>query len=155
MSKLRGGAFLRGRHAFRITDDGIPRSIRGSRRCTPVHLAMTVGGAENVSSGLAPLDVMLGGGLPRASTTLFMGPSGVGKTTMGLHFLARSGEAEPGLLFGFYETPARLDVKTAGVCLPLGALIERVKSRCSGSPRPVACLTPTATCCWRPSAVEA
>ena len=51
--------------------------------------------------------IMLGGGLPEASTTMVMGPSGTGKTTLGLTFLAKSSEAEPGLLFGFYETPQK------------------------------------------------
>jgi circadian clock protein KaiC len=53
-----------------------------------------------------------------------MGPSGTGKTTLGLQFLAKCSEAEPGLLFGFYETPTRLDAKIAGVCQPLRSLID-------------------------------
>ena len=61
-----------------------------------------------MSSGVDRLDTMLGGGLPTASTTMVMGPSGVGKTTLGLQFLSQCSEAEPGLLFGFYETPARI-----------------------------------------------
>jgi circadian clock protein KaiC len=67
---------------------------------------------------------MLGGGLPEASTTMVMGPSGTGKTTLGLNFLARSSGAEPGLLFGFYETPKRIDAKVAGVCPALRDLID-------------------------------
>ena len=67
---------------------------------------------------------MLGGGLPEASTTMVMGPSGIGKTTLGLQFLSQCSEAEPGLLFGFYETPARIDAKIAGVCPPLRGLID-------------------------------
>ena len=35
-------------------------------------------------SGVDQLDIMLGGGLPEASTTMIMGPSGTGKTTLGL-----------------------------------------------------------------------
>ena len=76
-----------------------------------------------VPSGVDRLDAMLGGGLPAASTTMVMGPSGVGKTTLGLQFLSRCGEGEPGLLFGFYETPARLRVKADRVCRPLGVLL--------------------------------
>ena len=52
------------------------------------------GGVERTSSGIERLDIMLGGGLPVASTTMVMGPSGAGKTTMGLHFLACSTEAD-------------------------------------------------------------
>jgi circadian clock protein KaiC len=48
----------------------------------------------------------------------------VGKTTLGLQFLAGCSDAAPGLLFGFYETPARVLAKVDGVCRPLRGLIE-------------------------------
>ena len=67
---------------------------------------------------------MLGGGVPIASTTMVMGPSGAGKTTVGLHFLTQSTPAEPGLMFGFYETPARLMAKVDDICKPLRALVD-------------------------------
>lgn len=121
--KLRGSGYLRGRHAFRITDDGLvvyPRiEALYARPSRPDR-----GDEEKVSSGVERLDAMLGGGLPAASTTLIMGPSGTGKTTLGLQFLAQCSEVEPGLLFGFYETPARLLVKADEVCRPLRGLIE-------------------------------
>jgi len=50
---------------------------------------------------------------------MVMGPSGTGKTTLGLHFLGGCSATEPGLLFGFYETPARINAKIAGLGLPL------------------------------------
>ena len=121
--KLRGSAFLRGRHAFKITSDGIvvhPRIeallARPSRS--------DQGGIGRVWSGVDQLDVMLGGGLPAASTSMIMGPSGTGKTTLGLQFLSRCTETEPGLLFGFYETPARLDAKVVQVCPSLRGLLD-------------------------------
>lgn len=123
VAKFRGSAFLRGRHAFKITNDGIivhPRIealLARPSRTDP-------GISGRVSSGTGQLDVMLGDGLPGSSTTMVMGPSGIGKTTLGLRFLARCSEAEPGLLFGFYETPARIDAKIAEVCTPLRGLID-------------------------------
>ena len=121
--KFRGSAFLRGRHAFKITSDGIvvhPRiEALLARPSRP-----DAGIPGKVSCGIDQLDVMIGGGLPASSTTMIMGPSGTGKTTLGLQFLAKCSEAEPGLLFGFYETPARLDAKIAGVCQPLRGLID-------------------------------
>jgi circadian clock protein KaiC len=121
--KLRGSAYLRGRHAFTITDDGLavyPRiEARLARPTRP-----DPGGTETVSSGMERLDTILGGGLPAASTTMVMGPSGIGKTTLGLHFLATCSVAAPGLLFGFYETPPRIDAKVNAVCQPLRQLID-------------------------------
>ena len=66
---------------------------------------------------------MLGGGLPAASMAALMGPSGTGKTTLGLHFLSGSSASEPGLLFGCYEPPERLRLKaeTMGLSLPWSA----------------------------------
>jgi circadian clock protein KaiC len=121
--KLRGSSYLRGRHAFRITGDGLvvhPRIeallARPSR--------LDPGAAGTVPSGVDRLDAMLGGGLPAASTTMVMGPSGMGKTTLGLQFLSRCGAGEPGLLFGFYETPTRIHAKAAAVCRPLLGLLD-------------------------------
>lgn len=121
--KLRGTSYLRGRHAFRITDDGLvvyPRIEASLAR--PSRLEPEATGT--VPSGVDRLDAMMGGGVPAASTTMVMGPSGVGKTTLGLQFLSQCSPEEPGLLFGFYETPARLHVKVDRVCPPLSGLLD-------------------------------
>lgn len=123
VTKFRGGSHMRGKHAFEITDYGLvvyPRiEALLSRPSRPDH-----SGTERVSSGVEQLDAMLGGGLPAASTTMVMGPSGVGKTTLGLQFLSRCSEAEPGLLLGFYETVPRIAAKASGVCPPLRGLLD-------------------------------
>lgn len=121
--KFRGSGFLRGRHAYKITDRGfvvhprIEALLAHPTRQDP-------GGTERTSSGVAELDRMLGSGLPVASTTMVMGPSGSGKTSLGLHFLAQPSRTEPGLMFGFYETPTRLDAKINQICKPLRPLID-------------------------------
>ena len=119
VQKIRGTGFLEGEHAFHITRDGItvfPRLealfARPSRLDPPPQ--------ARLSSGVASLDAMLGGGLPAATMTALVGPSGAGKTTLGLHFLSASSAGEPGLLFGSYESPERLRLKakTMGFDLP-------------------------------------
>lgn len=114
---------MRGRHAFAITDDGLvvyPRiEMLLAEPSRPDE-----SGAERVASGVGQLDMMLGGGFPAGSTTMLMGPSGVGKTTLGLQFLSQCSDAEPGLLFGFYETPARIKAKASEVCQPLRELLD-------------------------------
>ena len=110
VQKLRGSAFLEGEHAFRITREGVvvfPRIeavfATPSQRDPPPR--------ARLPTGIASLDTMLGGGFPAATMTALVGPSGAGKTTLGLQFLSASSAAEPGLLFGCYETPERLQVK--------------------------------------------
>jgi circadian clock protein KaiC len=66
-----------------------------------------------VSTGVASLDAMFGGGIPAWTVTALVGPSGAGKTTLGLQFLSVSNAAEPGLLFGCDETPERLRLRAA------------------------------------------
>lgn len=110
VTKFRGSGFLRGRHSYQIDELGItvfPRieALYAHPSRTAVRLA------ERVGTGIAHLDGILGGGLPAASTTMLVGPSGAGKTTTGLQFLALSSAAEPGLMFGFYETEDRLRLK--------------------------------------------
>ena len=106
VKKLRGSDYLPGRHSFRITQDGLvvyPR-IEAALHFSTVPDKTWSG---KLSTGIAALDVLIGGGLPEATVLGLLGPSGIGKTTVGLHFISHASVAEPGLFFGFYETPPR------------------------------------------------
>jgi circadian clock protein KaiC len=124
VNKLRGSDYLSGRHGLRITDQGLvvyPRIEAAFRRTTyPDHAP-----AGRLSTGIEGLDAMLGGGVPEGTITGLLGPAGIGKTTLGLHFLGQSGAAEPGLLFGFYETPPRLLQQAERLGLDLGGAVRR------------------------------
>jgi circadian clock protein KaiC len=64
---------------------------------------------QRASTGVRELDTMLRGGVLRGTTSVALGFSGSGKTTLGLHFLNAGAElGEPGILFGFYESPERI-----------------------------------------------
>ena len=104
--KLRGSPFLSGEHAYRISTSGIdvfPRLADHQDR-SPYELS-----GERVATGVPALDKMLGEGYWEGSSTMICGPSGVGKTLMGMHFIlqgARTGQ--PGILATFQETPGQL-----------------------------------------------
>jgi circadian clock protein KaiC len=104
--KLRGSRYLEGAHAFRITDSGLdiyPRLV--SPRIPEGYEPAS----ERISTGVKGLDAMLDGGVWRGTTTLLAGPSGAGKTTIGLQFAlegARQGEST--LYMNFQENPSQL-----------------------------------------------
>ncbi|HEV2643678.1 MAG TPA: ATPase domain-containing protein, partial [Candidatus Elarobacter sp.] len=55
-------------------------------------------------------DEMIGGGVWRGSTTLLVGPTGSGKSTMGLQFaLEANRRNEPALFVNFQENPAQVE----------------------------------------------
>ena len=61
-------------------------------------------------TGIAGLDEMTGGGLPRGRTTLLAGGSGSGKTILALQFLVNGATRynEPGIFVAFEEAPSRI-----------------------------------------------
>ncbi len=86
--KLRGTAVTEGFHDFIIA--------RGGLTVFPKLDAEGTGAARPswpVASGLAELDALLGGGLTWGTTTLFIGPAGVGKSTVAAQYLC--GAANP------------------------------------------------------------
>jgi circadian clock protein KaiC len=123
VTKIRGSAYLRGKHSYKITDDGVlvyPRTEAVLAEPT----AEDSPGAERTTSGIVELDVILHGGLPKSSTTMLLGPPGVGKTTFGLQYLSACNTNEPGLMLGFYERPTRIMAKALQICRPLLDLFE-------------------------------
>lgn len=121
VQKFRGSSYLAGRHVFEITHEAIvvyPRTEAVLDRPAIVAAAPTA----MESLALPALDEMLGGGLPVGSTTMLLGGPGSGKTLLGLTFLAAGArENQPGLHFGFYETPPVLINKADRVGLDLGS----------------------------------
>ena len=118
--KLRGSRYMEGAHAFRITSAGLdvyPRLV------SPRIPEGYVPASERLSTGVRGLDEMLEGGLWRGTTTLLAGPSGAGKTTIGLQFAfegARRGEAT--LYMSFQENPSQLARTIRGLGADVGEL---------------------------------
>ncbi|WP_345815847.1 ATPase domain-containing protein [Paraburkholderia sp. PREW-6R] len=116
--KMRGRNHLMGKHLFRITESGLlmfPRlESQGADMPGPVDLKNRLG------FGLPHLDDLLGGGFAQGSTTTLIGPSGVGKTLLGLQFLAAGvARGERCVYVGFYEGPQRLIGKAEAVSIAL------------------------------------
>ncbi len=110
--KLRGSAFLSGRHACRISRDGIDVF---PRLADPTDASVYPALDARTSSGIAALDALLHDGFLTGSSTLVAGPSGAGKTLMGLHFIVEGARhGEPGVIATLQENPHQLDSVSAG-----------------------------------------
>ncbi len=102
--KLRGQESVPGLHTFRITDNGL--------QCFPRTFGLTnippgpVKGGRRLSTGIPELDVLMGGGIPEGDSMLLAGPSGGGKTVIGIQYIAEGLKmGEPCIVAMFEELP--------------------------------------------------
>ena len=113
--KLRGVRYRGGYHDFGILTGGIrvfPRLVAAEH-----HEAFVPG---PISSGVPGLDSLLGGGLDRGTSTLLLGPAGVGKSVLGTQYAltaARQGERADVYIFdeGLQTFFARADGLGMGI----------------------------------------
>jgi circadian clock protein KaiC len=108
--KLRGGETSGGQHSFHITDNGFELFPR-LESTLPKRVATQAGRA---GFGDERLDAAIGGGIPRGDSTLLVGPSGVGKTLLGLAFVnAGVEQGERCLHVSFQESETQVREKAA------------------------------------------
>ncbi|HEY5947917.1 MAG TPA: ATPase domain-containing protein [Kofleriaceae bacterium] len=109
VSKLRGAGQRTGTHTLEISKQGIRVWPRVETILRPSGLLPRPTNRKRLSIGIPSLDRTIEGGVPSGSNTMLMGPSGIGKTLTGLHFLdAGAAAGEKGLLFTFYEQAEEL-----------------------------------------------
>jgi circadian clock protein KaiC len=97
--KMRGQPTLAGLHTFRI-------SAAGVQVFAPLPLASPAetSSLERLQMGVAGLDEMMGGGLPRGYSLLVAGPSGSGKSILASAFLAEGARCgETGVIAAFEQ----------------------------------------------------
>lgn len=105
--KLRGSEFAAGEHAYRLSADGLDVF---PRLADVPELGDYTFSEQRVSSGIAAFDEMLSDGYQPGTSTLCAGPSGTGKTLMGLHFIFNMASAgERGVLATLQEHPVQLE----------------------------------------------
>jgi circadian clock protein KaiC len=109
--KLRGTAYREGFHDYAIVTGGVvvfPRLVAADSRSEQP--------AEAVSSGIAELDALTGGGLDRGTSTLLIGPAGCGKTSLAVQWAATAAKrGEACAMFSFEEAPHTLITRAAGL----------------------------------------
>ncbi len=121
VSKFRGSSFRSGRHTMRLTEKGMqvfPHLLLHHQKITQE--------IESISFGVPALDELLHGGLERGTVSIITGPSGVGKTTLGLQFMKEAaGRGEHSLVYLFDEREETLLQRCEAVNIPVQAMIER------------------------------
>lgn len=118
--KLRGVRFDDGYHDFRVETGGIqvyPRLVAAD------HQAQWPDGV--IASGLPELDAMLGGGLPRGTSTIILGAAGVGKSTLaGQYATCAAQRGERSIIYTFDESARNFIIRSDGVGMPMRALVD-------------------------------
>lgn len=114
--KLRGAAHRSGTHFYEIDQRGVSCFPRVS---APAQLDDDTDAERDpprAGFGIAGLDELLGGGLPRLGTTVIQGATGTGKTLLALQFLLEGvARGERGALFTLEETPHQLRAIARGL----------------------------------------
>jgi circadian clock protein KaiC len=123
VTKLRGSDFSGGAHSLRLTDRGMivfPRLLPESHeREFKVEL---------VPSGITELDEMLGGGIERGTISILTGPSGVGKTTLGMQFMREAAtRGERSVVYAFEEHTDTLLHRCDSIGMPVRDMIAQGK----------------------------
>jgi len=113
--KIRGSKYRGGYHDFSIETGGLcvfPRLIAAEHRRDFAH--------ESISSGIKGLDDLLGGGMTRGTSNLFIGPAGSGKSTIALKFLLEAANrGEKSAIYSFDETLGTIMARAAKLGLEL------------------------------------
>lgn len=120
VNKYRGRRFVGGYHDYEIETGGLvvhPRLIAADHR--------RARDTETRSTGLAPLDALLGGGLDTGTSTLLLGAAGTGKSSIASQVaVAAAARGEKAVLFTFDESADTLLRRADGMGMRLREHME-------------------------------
>lgn len=109
--KMRGREVREGYHDCRIVRGGLevyPRLVAAEHTAAYAR--------ESIKSGLEALDALLGGGLARGTSSLFLGPAGTGKSSLAAQYArAAAARGDHAAIFLFDESRATFVERSSGL----------------------------------------
>ncbi len=121
VTKFRGSNFSGGKHAFRITGDGLTIFPR----LEPNNYSRKFEDGQ-LSSGIKGVDKLLNGGIEKGTTSLIVGPTGVGKTNLGIQFLKEAASRnERSAVYSFEESKELIMRRSEMINTPISNMVEK------------------------------
>jgi circadian clock protein KaiC len=121
IAKMRGMAFNGGYHNFRIRTGGLDVFPR----IRPHDPGLSSVG-ETMTSGVAGLDQLFGGGLEAGTATVVIGATGTGKTSVSTLFAYEAAQqGKRAALFCFDERPETFLVRSEGLGMRMREMVEK------------------------------
>jgi circadian clock protein KaiC len=118
--KLRGVQFMGGNHDYVIRKGGLkvfPRIVSSDHASDFQQ--------SEISSGISELDALLGGGLDRGTSNLFLGPAGTGKSTLAIQYVFAAVErGERAAVYAFEESLQTMMSRTRALGIDLQKHID-------------------------------
>lgn len=118
--KYRGQAYRGGYHDYKIARGGLqvfPRLVAAE------HVKAVV--QARIASGIEQLDALLGGGIEKGTSTLFVGAPGTGKSSVAVQFaIAAARRGEHAAMFIFDESISTLLTRCEGMGMSIRPYLE-------------------------------
>lgn len=118
--KFRGSGFRAGDHAMKIDGKGLhvfPRLQPNEYDRAFI--------SDPISSGIDELDEMLHGGIEKGTISMLTGPTGAGKTNLGIQFMKQASlRGERSVIYTFEESAAVIVKRSRTIGVPVDDMIE-------------------------------